>query len=85
MDGFGERLINARKNKNLSQRQLAEILEVTPTCLNYWEKDKREPNLSCLIKLSEALDTDIYRLLGLVKEEAKPIAKEKKDEAVWLL
>lgn len=40
---LGERLIMLRKEKNLTQKQLAEELMCSATRLNYWEKGKRYP------------------------------------------
>ena len=45
MGSFAERLINAREKKNLTQKQLAEKLGITPTRLNYWEKAKESLTL----------------------------------------
>lgn len=52
---FGSNLIEIRKGKGLTQKALAEMLEITPTRLNYWEKDKRFPDLDMIRKLAEAL------------------------------
>lgn len=38
---FGERLVQLRKEKKISQKDFAAILGISPTRLNYWEKDKR--------------------------------------------
>lgn len=65
MDGFGSRLIKLREKKGLNQRQLAEILNITPTRLNYWEKDKREPDFFMFSKIVQILDADANELLGL--------------------
>lgn len=48
MDTFGKRLVYARNEKGYSQKQLAELMGITPTRLNYWEKDKREPDIPML-------------------------------------
>jgi transcriptional regulator with XRE-family HTH domain len=55
MPTFGEKLVSLRKQKNLSQKELAEIIGVTATRLNYWEKDKRKPGLEWVKKLTDAL------------------------------
>ena len=65
MDGFGEKLTEARKKKGLSQKRLAEILDITPTRLNYWEKNKREPDLFMFKKIIEILDVDANDMLGI--------------------
>lgn len=65
MDGFGTRLVKLREKKGLNQRQLAEILNITPTRLNYWEKDKREPDFFMFSKIVKVLNADANELLGL--------------------
>lgn len=64
MDTFGKRLVYARNKKEYSQKQLAELMGITPTRLNYWEKDKREPDILMLKKLSEILEVDSDFLIG---------------------
>ena len=64
MDTFGKRLVYARNKKGYSQKQLAELMGITPTRLNYWEKDKREPDIPMLKKLSEILGIDSDFLIG---------------------
>ena len=64
MDTFGKRLVYARNKKEYSQKQLAELMGITPTRVNYWEKDKREPDILMLKKLSELLGVDSDFLIG---------------------
>ena len=69
MDTFGKRLVYARNKKDYSQKQLAELMGITPTRLNYWEKDKREPDIQMLKKLSELLGVDSDFLIGNWRED----------------
>lgn len=70
METFGERLTAARKKKNITQKHLSEILNITPTRLNYWEKDKRKPNIEMIKQIANALDVQTDELLGLdIQEE----------------
>lgn len=66
---FGEKLVYYRTKKNMSQKALAEILDITPTRLNYWEKDKREPDISMVGMLAKALDVSANILIGLEEDE----------------
>lgn len=65
MNTLGKRLVKIRKEKGLTQKRLAELLDITPTRLNYWEKDKREPDISMIKKISEVLQIDPNFLIGL--------------------
>lgn len=62
---FGEKIIEARERQNLTQKALAEMLDITPTRLNYWEKDKREPNIAMIKQIAAALNISISELLEL--------------------
>lgn len=90
MNGFGKRLVSARKKKGLTQKKLAELLEITPTRLNYWEKDKREPDFFMFTKILTVLDADANEMLGLKKNtnipkdysELNTLGKQKADEYI---
>lgn len=76
---FGERLIYAREQRGYNQKQFAEALEVTPTRLNYWEKDKREPDVLMLWKIISALQISGNWLIG--EEGSMEKAQQKKAPA----
>ena len=65
MSIFSDRLVAARERRGITQRTLADELEITPTRLNYWEKGKREPDVAMIKKLSETLNVDPNFLIGL--------------------
>lgn len=77
---FGQRLVHFRTRKKLLQKELAEKADITPTALNYYEKDKREPNVLIIKKLASALEITGDELLGFssssnqLSSEAKRIA-----------
>ena len=82
---FGEKLVLFRTRKNISQKALAETLDITPTRLNYWEKGKREPDIAMIGKLATALDVSANVLIGLEdNEETKksPAPESTEDEEV---
>lgn len=61
---FGERLVKARKEIGLNQKQFAERMGITTTRLNYWEKDKRQPDVEMIKALASALDVSADYLIG---------------------
>lgn len=65
MSIFSERLVEIRKKQNVTQKHLAEILEIGTTRLNYWEKGKREPDIDMIKKISKFLNVDANYLLGI--------------------
>lgn len=55
---FGSRLREARKNKELSQKELANLIGVANTAISNYEKDVSFPNTDILYKLFETLECD---------------------------
>ncbi len=62
-DTLGERLVDFRKNKKLSQADLAEKLFVSDKTISSWEGNRTVPDLETLAKISELLEIRITDLL----------------------
>lgn len=54
----------ATKEQIKSQAQLAHILEVTPTAVTDWLKNKRYPDAEALLRISRLLGVGIDSLIG---------------------
>ncbi len=66
---LGTRIMNLRKKKGLSQQKLADKLFVTDKTISSWEKNRTEPGLEMIIKLSEILDCSAsYLIYGNVNK-----------------
>ena len=69
---FGERVRDLRKAKNLSQRELADIIGVNFTYLSKIENGKLDfasfPSEDTIRKLAEALEADVDELLLMAKK-----------------
>ncbi len=63
---FGERLKELRVSKKMSQAQLAHILNVSGNTICSWEKDKQEPSLETLVRLSEIMEVSVDYLVGKI-------------------
>lgn len=59
---IGERIIELRKEQNLSQGQLAKAMDVSRQAVSKWENDLSSPDSLKMIHLAEVLDTDIEYL-----------------------
>lgn len=59
---IGERIIQLRKQRNISQGQLAKMMHVTRQAVSKWENDLSSPDTVRLIQLAEALDTEVEYL-----------------------
>lgn len=58
----GIRIAQLRKEQNISQGQLAELLDVTRQAVSKWENDLASPDTLNLIRLADVLDTDVEYL-----------------------
>lgn len=63
MNVVGENIRRLRKEKKLTQKQLAAELEVTQGVVHFWETGRNQPNIENLIKLSAVLDCNITELI----------------------
>lgn len=61
---FGNKLINLRKNKNLSQDSLAEKLGVSRQAISKWELDEILPSSDNIIKLADMFGVSAEYLLN---------------------
>ncbi len=70
---IGERITELRKERNISQGQLAEALEVSRQAVSKWENDLSSPDSLRLIKLADLLDTDVeYLTTGRKNQAIRP-------------
>lgn len=67
--GFGENLQKLRKEKNISQENLAEALNVSRQTIGKWENGITSPDTECLIQISDFFKVSIDTLLkGTIAE-----------------
>lgn len=69
---FADRLKELRKEKNMTQVQLAEALGVSKGTIAMWEIGKREPNFETLNRLSDIFDKRIDYILGYSNDASSP-------------
>lgn len=69
---LSENIRNRRKEKGLSQEELAVKVNVVRQTVSKWEKGLSVPDSEMLIRLAEALDTSVFDLLGETAESAEP-------------
>lgn len=61
---FPERMKKLRERYNLSQTDIAYLLNETPVQVGNWERGDRKPNLDTIIKLSSLFNTTSDYLIG---------------------
>ncbi len=61
---FAENLKTLRINSGITQKQLAEMLNVDQRTISAWEKQVCEPDFNTLAKLCEIFNEDFNGILG---------------------
>ncbi len=61
---IGRFIAECRKNKNLTQMQLAEKLKITDRAISKWENGKSLPDASIMLELCNILDITVNELLS---------------------
>ena len=61
---FNEKLQELRKNKGLTQEELAEVLYVSRTAISKWESGRGYPNIESLKEISKFFEVSIDDLLS---------------------
>ena len=76
---FGEFLCEKRKEKNLTQKQLAEMLYVSVSAVSKWEKNVARPDIELLPRLSDILSVTEHELItASVDERSRQTEKQAK-------
>lgn len=69
---FGKQLVKARKEKELTQEELAEELNLSRQTILRWEKNKVFPDISNLKAVASVLDVSFDYLLSETIASEKP-------------
>lgn len=68
---FANRLAELRKNKGLSQEELADKLGVSRQAVSKWERGEASPDTDNLIELARIYDISLDELVGLSNNDKK--------------
>lgn len=72
---FSENLKTLRKNKGITQEELAVRLNVVRQTVSKWEKGQSVPDAEMLVKLAEIFEVPVSQLLGTrIEPDAQPDA-----------
>lgn len=74
METIGKRIAELRKQKQMKQDDLAQLLGVSPQAVSKWENDQTCPDISLLPQLAKLLDVTTDELLS-GKQALEPAAK----------
>lgn len=64
METFGQRFQRLRKEKNLTQEDIASKIGITAQSVSKWENDLSAPDISILLELADILGVSVEELLG---------------------
>lgn len=68
---FGDKLYELRKKKNLTQEDLALLLDISDKAVSKWENGTSKPTIENLSKLSKIFDISLDELITLEEEKEK--------------
>lgn len=66
---MGELICGLRKEKGMTQRELAEQMNVTDKAVSKWERDLSCPDINSLPRLAEVLGISVEELLNTPKKD----------------
>ena len=69
MKSIGETIASLRKQKGMTQNELAEKMNVTDKAVSKWEQDLSCPDINTISKLADILDVSVEELLKAKKKE----------------
>ncbi len=82
---MGDLIYLKRKEKNMTQEQLAEKLNVARQTVGKWENNESLPDLNSLKGLAVTLNFSIDKALGIETEENGEDDNELDDKFEWLI
>ena len=77
---FGNKLLEFRQTKKLTQEELAMKLGVTPQAVSKWERGVGLPDIELLCEIGKGLDVTIDSLLGDTKDKITESGNDKEKE-----
>ena len=80
---LGERLFELRRNKNLTQDEVAEKLNVTRQTISKWETNQSTPDFDKILPLCELYEISPNELLKGKEQEQEATKDDNSDELNW--
>ena len=72
----GSFIRDLRKEKNLTQQQLAELINVSDKAVSRWETGSNMPDLDLLMEISDLYEVDLREMLNGERKSEKAMDKE---------
>lgn len=74
MKGFGARIADLRKSKNMTQEELAERLGLTSQAVSKWENNLSYPDITLIPTLCTIFDISLDDIFGKIKKDTSNLA-----------
>ena len=90
MPDIGQKIIQARKTKGMTQEELAAALNVSRSTISNWEAGRRLPDVMTLMRLSAVLECrfdeeeSVEKTRTAGQQETKPTAAERQNRGIPL-
>lgn len=78
MKSIGTQIKELRTNQNLTQKELAEKLQVSRSAITNWENDRNYPDIQVIVNISELFDVSLNQLLKGDQDVVEKISKDTK-------
>ena len=79
---LGMMISSLRKEKGMTQAELAEKMGVTDKAVSKWERDLSFPDINSIPKLAEVFEVSVDELMQVKTETKENMSKNKIDEIV---
>ncbi|MDF2543360.1 MAG: hypothetical protein K0S47_3078 [Herbinix sp.] len=76
MSLFSENIRQARKTRGYTQKDIAEIIQLSNSTYCLYESGEREPSLATVEKLAQTFGVTVDELLGIKRNESNQLLKE---------
>ncbi|NLJ95212.1 MAG: helix-turn-helix transcriptional regulator [Clostridiaceae bacterium] len=70
-ENFGQTIATLRKEKNMTQLQLADQMNVTDKAVSKWERELSYPDINTVPKLAEVLEVGVEELIQIEGNDYK--------------
>lgn len=80
---IGEKIAEMRKQSKMTQKDLAERLNVSDKVISKWETGKCLPDVEMMMKLSRALDISISALYECIDNTEDGTKEDYNEERIW--
>ena len=80
---IGEKIAEMRKANKMTQRELAEKLNVSDKVISKWETGKSLPDVETMPRISKVLGISISEIYECVEEANVGIAEDYNEERIW--